>query len=152
MSSKPCFDDIAQQWDSMRQSFFSDNVRSKALAVSGARAGQSAADIGAGSGFITEGLIANGLQVIAVDQSSAMLETMQAKFTGQKGIDYHAGVAEHLPIADQAVDYVFANMCLHHVKTLAQATVDCVGENCYAQSSCGCQQAQVSIFVASGIK
>ncbi len=33
MSSKPYFDDVAQQWDTMRQSFFSENVRTKALAV-----------------------------------------------------------------------------------------------------------------------
>jgi hypothetical protein len=30
--------------------------------------------------------------------------------------------------------------------------VDCAGENCCAQSGCGSQQANVSIFVASGRK
>jgi ubiquinone/menaquinone biosynthesis C-methylase UbiE len=35
---------------------------------------------------------------------------------------------------------------------LKNVVVDCVGENCCAQSSCGCQSASVSIFVASGEK
>jgi len=35
---------------------------------------------------------------------------------------------------------------------LKEAMVDCVGENCCAQSSCGGDYASVSIFVASGKK
>ncbi len=35
---------------------------------------------------------------------------------------------------------------------LKNVAVDCVGENCCAQSSCGYQSASVSIFGASGEK
>jgi ubiquinone/menaquinone biosynthesis C-methylase UbiE len=207
MSSKQYFDEVAHRWDTMRASFFSEDMRGKALAIAGLQKGKIAADIGAGTGFITEGLVHRGLQVIAVDQSEAMLETMRKKFGSAEDIEYRIGEAEKLPISDTSVDYVFANMYLHHVGSPSQAilemvrilkpggmlvitdldehhfeflrveqhdrwmgfkredvrrwlteaglknvTVDCVGEDCCAQSSCGSEFASVSIFVASGEK
>lgn len=91
---------------------------------------QVAADIGAGTGFITEGLVRRGLRVIAVDQSERILEEMKKKFSHQQGIhslshtngiNYVAGEAENLPIANEAADYVFANMLLHHVESPQKA-------------------------------
>jgi ubiquinone/menaquinone biosynthesis C-methylase UbiE len=207
MNSKNYFDQVAHAWDRMREGFFSEAVREKAFSIAGLQAGKRAADIGAGSGFIIEGLIRRGIQVIAVDQSEAMLAEMKKKFKGLKGVDYRVGNAERLPISDEAVDYVFANMFLHHVESpslaikemvrilkpggmmvitdldehpfaflktehhdhwmgfkreeikkwlkeagLRNVIVDCVGENCCAQSSGGGDQASISIFVASGEK
>lgn len=204
MTSKQYFEKVASQWDQMRQSFFSEAVRKKAIAVAGVRSGEIAADIGAGTGFITEALVLAGLRVIAVDQSEAMLAEMKKKFPG---VDCRVGEAEDLPISDESVDYAFANMCLHHVESPARAIremvrilrpggklvitdldehtheflrteqhdrwlgfkrqdieqwltdagledvlVDCVDENCCAQSSCGCESAGVSIFIATGVK
>lgn len=121
MSSKAYFDEIAQQWDQMQQSFFSDTVRDKALTTAGVQAGQLAADIGAGSGFITAGLLRRGLRVIAVDQSPEMLAEMRRKFTSTPEIDYRLGQAEALPLTEAEVDHVFANMYLHHVEVPAEA-------------------------------
>jgi len=53
----------------------SKNIRLKI--IKNKERGKTAADIGAGTGFITEGLIHNGLKVIAVDHSEAMLEEMR---------------------------------------------------------------------------
>ncbi|MFQ5854132.1 MAG: class I SAM-dependent methyltransferase [Anaerolineae bacterium] len=207
MSSRDYFDRVAHEWDEMRESFFSEAVRDKAFTVAGIQAGQLAADIGAGTGFVAEGLVQNGLRVIAVDQSEAMLAEMRSKFAGVEGIDYRVGEADRLPIPDEAVDYAFANMYLHHVQFPPQAikemvrtvkpggrlvitdldehhfdflrdehhdrwmgfkrekieewfleaglkniVVDCVGEDCCAQSSRGGEYASISIFVASGEK
>ena len=207
MDCKEYFDQVANQWDKMQESFFSKAVRDKAFSIAGVQTGKIAADIGAGTGFITEGLIHTGLQVIAVDQSEAMLLEMRRKFYGIKEIDYRIGKAEQLPIPDESVDYVFANMYLHHVESplgaikemvriltpfgklvitdldehtseflivehhdrwmgfkredirkwfieggLNNVVVDCVGEDCCAQSSRGEESANVSIFVASGEK
>jgi len=207
MTSKQYFDQVAQQWDQMQQSFFSEAVREKAYAVAGVQAGQTAADIGAGTGFISEGLLRRGLRVVAVDQSAAMLEEMQRKFASFVGIDYRLGEADSLPLPVGTVDYVFANMYLHHVVSppaaikemvrllkpggklvitdlgehgfeflrteqhdrwlgfqredvrrwfteagLKNVAVDCTDENCCAQSSCGCQSASISVFVAYGEK
>ena len=54
MNSKKYFEQVAQQWDAMRQSFFSENVREVAYATANVQAGKVAADIGAGTGFITQ--------------------------------------------------------------------------------------------------
>ena len=84
-------------------------------------AGKLAADIGAGSGFVTEGLLERGLRVIAVDRSEAMLEEMRRKFGDGAAVEYRIGEAESLPLADGSVDYVFANMYLHHVESPPEA-------------------------------
>jgi ubiquinone/menaquinone biosynthesis C-methylase UbiE len=116
MSSKKYFDDVAPQWDEMRESFFSEAVREKAFNVANFQPGQLAADIGAGTGFLTEGLLQRGLKVIAIDQSEAMLQELKKKFQSDDKIDYRKGEAEKLPIEDEIVDYVFANMFLHHIE------------------------------------
>ncbi|MFZ6026154.1 MAG: class I SAM-dependent methyltransferase [Chloroflexota bacterium] len=121
MSSKPYFDRVASQWDAMRTAFFSDAVREKAFAAANLQSGQQAADLGAGTGFITEGLLKGGIQVISVDQSEAMLTEMQHKFAAFSGAEYRLGDADRLPIADTSVDAAFANMYLHHVEAPIQA-------------------------------
>jgi len=121
MGSERYFDGVAPQWDRMREGFFSEVVREKALTIADVQPGRLAADIGAGTGFITKGLIQAGLRVIAVDRSAAMLAEMRRKFAEVEGIDYRLGEAESLPIADETVDYVFANMYLHHVESPPEA-------------------------------
>jgi len=51
LDSKGYFDEVAAQWDGMREAFFSDAVRQKAISVAEVQPGRIAADIGAGSGF-----------------------------------------------------------------------------------------------------
>ena len=121
MESKNYFDEVAPEWDRLRESFFSKAVRDKALSVAIVHPGQIAADIGCGTGFITEGLVQRGLEVIAVDGSQAMLSEMKQKFAGQDSIDYRLGEAGSLPIQDETVDYAFANMYLHHVELPPEA-------------------------------
>jgi ubiquinone/menaquinone biosynthesis C-methylase UbiE len=207
MDSKEYFDDVSRQWDEMRSSFFSDNVRNMVMTRVHIEPGRMAADLGAGTGFITQGLIQVGLKVIAVDQSQAMIDEMKRKFEGRSDIEYRIAGPGKLPIAGEEVDYVFANMFLHHVehpsetikemarivKTggkvivsdldehdheflrteqkdhwlgfdrnnikrwflaagLRDVLVESVGEDCCAESSCGCEKASVSIFVASANK
>ncbi|MBI4670447.1 MAG: class I SAM-dependent methyltransferase [Chloroflexi bacterium] len=129
MSSLSYFNQVATQWDNLRQSFFSDAVRDKALDAAQVQSGALAADLGAGSGFITEGLVARGVRVIAVDQSDAMLHVMSAKFADEKfadraAIEFRRGDADTLPIADGECDYVFANMYLHHTADPAHAIAE----------------------------
>jgi ubiquinone/menaquinone biosynthesis C-methylase UbiE len=124
MDNKQYFNKVSKQWDAIRSSFFSENVREKALAVAQIQPGKLAADIGTGTGFLTEGLVQRGLKVIAVDHSEAMLKEMSKKFSGLGEIDYRLGEAENLPIEGGAIDNVFANMYLHHVEHPAESIVE----------------------------
>jgi ubiquinone/menaquinone biosynthesis C-methylase UbiE len=117
LESRQYFDTVAPQWDNLREGFFSEAVRERAFYAAGAVAGKIAADIGAGSGFVTEGLLKRGLRVIAVDRSAAMLEEMNKKFGEGSAVEYRIGEAESLPLEDGSADYVFANMVLHHVES-----------------------------------
>jgi ubiquinone/menaquinone biosynthesis C-methylase UbiE len=125
MSSKQFFNEVAGEWDSMRANFYSEQVREKAFDRAGVRAGQLAADLGAGTGFVTEGLLRRGLSVVAVDQSEAMLAKMKTKFAAVPDkVDYRKGEAGELPLADRSVEHVFANMYLHHVDDPARAIAE----------------------------
>jgi ubiquinone/menaquinone biosynthesis C-methylase UbiE len=126
MGSKAYFDQVANNWDTMRQAFFSEAVREKAYQVAKVAPGKLAADVGAGTGFITEGLLAKGLKVIAVDQSQAMLDEMKVKFGKLDRIEYRQGESEALPVDDNSVDYTFANMVLHHVESPIRAIEEMV--------------------------
>lgn len=116
MGSKEYFIEVAGKWDTMRQNFFSESVREKAYNIATVKEKELAADIGSGTGFITEGLLKKGLNVIAVDQSDEMLRQMKEKFSNYNNVDYRQGEAENLPISNNTVNYTMANMYLHHVE------------------------------------
>jgi ubiquinone/menaquinone biosynthesis C-methylase UbiE len=109
------FDEIAPRWDDMRRTYFSERVRDRALSEARVQRGKLAADVGVGTGFITEGLIGHGVEVLAIDESLPMLQVLRRKAFGGAGLHCCIGSAERLPVRAGAVDYVFANMCLHHV-------------------------------------
>lgn len=116
MSSKAYFEDVASKWDDMREDFFSETVREKSVSISGVSGSGVAIDLGAGTGFITEGLVGKVRKVIAIDESPSMLDSMKEKFSSISNIEYLQGESEKLPIGDGEVNYVFANMYLHHVE------------------------------------
>jgi len=116
MSAKDYFEQVAGKWDQLRQGFFSETLREKAILEGGVQKGKLAVDVGAGTGFITEGLVQKGLRVIAVDHSEAMLRHMKMRLGDSGLVDFRIGEAERLPVEDESVDYVFANMLLHHVE------------------------------------
>jgi len=127
MPSQEYFATVAADWDRLRAGFFPEAVRAKALALAGARAGQTAADLGAGTGFVTQALLEAGLTVFAVDRSPEMLAGLRARFpaAAQTGrLTALAGEAHRLPLPDASVDHVFANMLLHHVDDPARAIAE----------------------------
>jgi len=124
MSSKKYFETVAQDWDSMRSDFFPVAVREKAIAQMDLHSGLQVADIGAGSGFITEGLTNLSINITAVDESEAMLQVMAQKFKDQSNIKYVVSESENIQIATNQLDYALANMYLHHVERPAVAIAE----------------------------
>jgi ubiquinone/menaquinone biosynthesis C-methylase UbiE len=118
---KSYFDKIASQWDSISKEFYSEAVREKILSMVHAEPGNMIADLGAGTGFISEGLKDGPALIIAIDQSTEMLKHMKIKFKDYANIDYRVGNANHLPVKDNIIDFALANMYLHHVDDPANA-------------------------------
>jgi trans-aconitate methyltransferase len=79
--------------------------------------GERVLDLGCGDGALTQQLIALGCQVVAVDQSAAMVEAAQ-----QRGIDAQVVDARRLTF-DGEFDAVFSNAVLHWVNE-AHAVVE----------------------------
>lgn len=109
------FDEVASLWDSMSREFYSESVRKKMISMIHPEPGDIIADIGAGTGFITEGLIDSPALIVAIDQSKKMLDQMKIKFRDSANISYYAGDGSHLPSKDNFFNYALANMYLHHV-------------------------------------
>ena len=75
------------------------------------------ADIGAGTGNYANALAERGFAVIAVEPSSEM----RGQAPAHDRIDWRAGVAEALPLADGAVDGLIVTLALHHFSSLPAA-------------------------------
>ena len=67
-------------------------------------------DLGAGTGLLTEALVAAGHDVVAVDPSPEMLAELTARVTD---VDVLAAAAEALPLAGGSVDVVVAGQAAH---------------------------------------
>jgi ubiquinone/menaquinone biosynthesis C-methylase UbiE len=120
VSSRPYFDAVASEWDAMRRGFFSERVRDAALGALGVEPGRRAADVGAGTGFMTEALLQRGLEVVAIDESPPMLAVLAERF-GETRVECRVSDGRSLPLETGSVDYAVANMYLHHVASPSDA-------------------------------
>jgi len=107
------FESIAHKWDEMRRLFFGEGVRNAAIAAADIMSSSIVADVGIGTGFIAEGALAAGAQVIGIDSSDRMLAETRRRFAGKR-FEARAGDIESLPLSTAEVDVVLANMVLHH--------------------------------------
>jgi len=111
------FDAIGPEWDSLRRVFGDDLLRARAtnaLVPPGLRV----ADIGTGTGVLALELARLGLDVIGLDQSSAMLEAARRKWNAiasevSGNVEFRFGDAHDLPFDTASLDAVFAHMVLH---------------------------------------
>jgi ubiquinone/menaquinone biosynthesis C-methylase UbiE len=124
VSSKNYFDSVSDQWDTIRQTFFSDSIREKLCEAAQVKEGSTAVDIGAGTGFVTQELLNRKLRVIAIDQSKEMLNVLEQKFGSSGAITCIQADAYTLPLESESVDYVMANMFLHHIEKPGQAILE----------------------------
>ena len=109
------FDNVATQWEDMRQKFFGDGVRRAAIAAAGITPGAVVADIGTGTGFLAEAAIDAGATVIGVDLSEGMLAQVTTRLAGKPFVARRSEPAS-LPLQPEEADAVMANMFLHHAE------------------------------------
>ena len=70
-------------------------------------------DVGAGTGFLAEETAKIARKVIALDFSEAMLRAARAKL-GARNVEFKIGNVEQIPLPNESIDAVIANMVLHH--------------------------------------
>jgi excisionase family DNA binding protein len=114
---KDYFDQIAPQYNEQRRIVYGDALREIIFSQIKVEKEDIVADIGAGTGYLTIELAKKAAQVIAVDNSSQMLSVAreEAGKAGLSNIHFLEGNAEELPLENETMDMVFANMLLHHV-------------------------------------
>jgi len=73
-------------------------------------AGRRVLDLGAGTGKLTRGLLALGLEVVAVEPGPPMLAQLRETLPG---VEAHEGSAEAIPLRDESVDGAVAGQAYH---------------------------------------
>src|SRR3954469_23701518 len=111
--SQQFFSTSAGQWDRMRLELFGRRADIALLGL--LDESWTVADLGCGTGAITQALAPFVAEVIAVDESSAMLSAARKRLHGIENIDVRNGRLESLPLADGEVDVALLFLVLHYV-------------------------------------
>lgn len=113
-ASAEYFERVASEWDSLRTNYFTAAVRAAALHKAYLRPEHVVADVGGGTGFMAAGLAGLVRRVVVVDGSPAMLATARQNLAGFANVEFRQADGLALPLPDESIDVVFANMYLHH--------------------------------------
>jgi ArsR family transcriptional regulator len=115
------FERVATEWDTMRLAYYDERVIEKMAAVCGVDRTMTVADVGTGTGFVAAGLAPHVGQVVAVDNSQAMLDVAKDNLDalGARNVDLIEGNIMALPLRDASADAAVANMVLHHAEDTA---------------------------------
>ena len=108
------FNQVAGNWDAQRAGYFREGLRDVAIARAYLHPKIIVADVGAGTGFMAAGLVAQVERVHLLDGSAAMLAVARQNLAPFTNLEYHVADSLALPLPDESLDAVFANMYLHH--------------------------------------
>ncbi len=114
-ASSDYFSRVADQWDTLRAGYFTEAVRETAIRKAYLRPEWAVADVGAGTGFMTAGLAPLVRRVYVLDGSPAMLEVARQNLKGFDNLVFQGSDGLSLPLPDESMDAVFANMVVHHM-------------------------------------
>jgi ArsR family transcriptional regulator len=121
--SQQFFSTSAGQWDRMRLELFGRRADVALLGLLDEN--WKVADLGCGTGAVSQALAPFVEQVIAVDESNAMLSAARKRLRGTENVDIRNGRLEALPLADAEVDVALLFLVLHYatdpVKVIAEA-------------------------------
>lgn len=121
--SQAFFASSAGQWDRVRSELF--GARTELFALVGLlEAGATVGDLGCGTGQLAEVMAPFVTQVIAVDESAAMLRAARARLAAHDNVDLREGSLEALPLDDAALDVAVLSLVLHYVADPAAALAE----------------------------
>lgn len=121
--SQAFFASSAAQWDRVRSELFGSRTELFAL-VGLLDAGATVGDLGCGTGQLAEVMAPFAKQVIAVDESAAMLKAARARLDAFENVELRSGSLEALPIADGVLDVAVLSLVLHYVAEPAEALAE----------------------------
>ncbi len=113
-TSNTYFAEVAEQWDEIRSGYFTEHMRDAAIAKANIPAGAVVADVGTGTGFVAAGLAPIAGKVYGFDASAAMLAVARCNLAAYPNVELREAPGDQLPLPDETLDGVFANMFLHH--------------------------------------
>jgi SAM-dependent methyltransferase len=103
------FEAVAADYERHRPEYPEEALRWAAERF-GLEPGARVLDIGAGTGKLTRGLVAAGLDVVAVEPGAPMLEQLRTAVPEAEAL---SGAAESIPLPDVSVDAAFAGQAYH---------------------------------------
>jgi len=113
--SQTYFASVAGQWDEIRAGYFTEHMRDAAIKKANLPDDAILADIGTGTGFVIAGLAPLAARVYGFDASAEMLEVARRVLKSFGNVELQQISGDKLPLPDESLDGVFANMYLHHV-------------------------------------
>jgi ubiquinone/menaquinone biosynthesis C-methylase UbiE len=122
-ASQAFFSSSAGRWDRVRDELFGERFHLAALAALGDPA-WTIGDLGCGTGQAAAALAPFVADVIAVDQSPAMLQAARKRVHRLDNVELRRGELEALPIDDAQLDLATLLVVLHHVPEPAHALAE----------------------------
>jgi len=108
------FAGAAGEWDKVRSELYGQAFGVEAM-LAMLPAGYVVADLGCGTGRMSEQLAGHVKQVIAVDNSPAMLKAAKKRLEGRENVDLRRGEVEALPIESGSCDAAVLVLVLTYV-------------------------------------
>lgn len=110
--SQEFFASSAGKWDRLRAELFGSHPELGALPAL-LDPDWVVGDLGAGTGQLAESLAPFVRQVVAVDDSAAMLQAARRRLAGRANVEIRRGELEALPVGDAELDAAVLSLALH---------------------------------------
>jgi ArsR family transcriptional regulator len=121
--SRQFFATTAGRWDRLRAEWFGHSADLAPLLGLASR-DWVVADLGCGTGQLAEQLAPHVARLIAVDDSTPMLDAARERLATHGNVDLRVGSLEDLPLEDRSIDVAFLVLVLHHLPDPARALAE----------------------------
>lgn len=113
---KEYYNKVAHNWEDIRKDYYDESIKNHLLNLGILKKDKTVMDLGSGNGYISIAVAKHVKEVIAVDISKEMIKELKknARINSIKNIQTIQSDDIDIPVEDEAVDVVCANMYLHH--------------------------------------